>query len=174
VKSLAGIYDRAAASAPNLFKRVCRDYSSTIPAYAGNASGALKVSDMSTIEQLEERMDALEEKVRKGVQGPRGPAGDVNAAVNNARETMKEELASTLRRAEALHRAVESTHAGVESRIRNVSERTVNAMRQRHDDFKTAIEDQVAEITLKILREYWVLGENNEVLDHLQRPPVKS
>jgi hypothetical protein len=128
---------------------------------------------------VEQRLTALEAafaevKKQKGIQGPRGPAGDIVAAINNAREATQQDLANTLKKSAALHQAIESLNERLESRIREVTDQMAATLRQRNDDFKTHIEDEVAAITLRILKEYWVLDSECQVLDHLQRPPVKS
>jgi hypothetical protein len=125
-------------------------------------------------ESVEQRLAALEALVKKGVQGPRGPSGDIIAAVNNAREATQQDLANTLQKSAALHQAVESLNSRLESRIREVTDQMAATLRQRNDDFKANIEDEVAAIILRILKEYWVLDSECRVLDHLQRPPVSK
>jgi hypothetical protein len=134
---------------------------------------------------LESRVEYLEAQVAEfkktgptagptGPTGPRGPAGPIEAAVANAREATKQDLAETLRKSEDLHQAVSAFDRTLESRVRRATDQAAATLRERNDDFKANIEDEVTTIVIKILQEYWVLDSECRVLDHLQRPPVKG
>jgi hypothetical protein len=113
---------------------------------------------MESTEQLQQRMTELEEKVRRGVQGPRGPAGDIIAATNNAREATREELASALN---SLHGLEEQ----IVSRTRAIIDQAAGAQRKHNENFKAHVEDELAAIILKILHEYHLLdGDNSPTL----------
>jgi hypothetical protein len=138
---------------------------------------------------LESRVEYLEAQIAEfknlktgptgatGLTGPtgcRGPAGPIEAAVANAREATKQDLAETLKKSEELHQAVDAFNRGLESRIREVTDQAAAALRKRNDDFKQNIVEEVGAIVIKTLQDYWVLDSECRVLDHLQRPPVRG
>jgi hypothetical protein len=90
--------------------------------------------------------------------GPRGPAGDIQAAVDNAEKVAKaiviERLDSYVQRHEAIaarvRQQVESANGSIRSEFQNiVNSAAVKALRD-------ALENEVAALVLKILVEYQV------------------
>jgi hypothetical protein len=107
------------------------------------------------IEQIQKRLDALE---ARRIAGPRGPAGDITAAVDNAEKAAKaiviERLDSYVQRTEAIaarvRQQVDSANGSIRGEFQNiVNSAAVKALRD-------ALENEVALLVLKILVEYQV------------------
>jgi hypothetical protein len=107
------------------------------------------------IEEIQKRLDALE---ARRTPGPRGPAGDITAAVVNAEKAAKaivmERLDSYVQRTETIARRVQQQVDRASGSIRSefqkiVKSAAVNALRD-------ALENEVAALVLKILVEYQV------------------
>jgi DNA-binding transcriptional MerR regulator len=107
------------------------------------------------IEEIQKRLDALE---ARRTPGPRGPAGDITAAVDNAEKAAKaiviERLDSYVQRTETIARRVQQQVDSANQNIRNefqgiVKSAAVKALRD-------ALENEVALLVLKILVEYQV------------------
>jgi hypothetical protein len=107
------------------------------------------------IEEIQKRLDHLE---ARRIAGPRGPAGDIQAAVDNAERVAKaiviERLDSYVQRTEAIaarvRQQVDSANGSIRSEFQNiVKSAAVKALRD-------ALENEVAALVLKLLVEYQV------------------
>jgi len=107
------------------------------------------------IEEVQKRLDALE---ARRTPGPRGPAGDIQAAVDNAERMAKaiviERLDLYVQRTEAIaarvRQQVDSANGSISSEFQNiVKSAAVKALRD-------ALENEVAALVLKLLVEYQV------------------
>ena len=105
------------------------------------------------IEEIEKRLEALE---ARRIPGPRGPAGDIQAALDNAEKAAKaiviERLDSYVQRTEAItarvRQQVDSANGSIRSEFQNiVNSAAVKALRG-------ALENEVAALVLEILVEY--------------------
>jgi len=112
-------------------------------------------NEAAAIEEIQKRLDALE---ARRIAGPRGPAGDIQAAVDNAERVAKaiviERLDSYVQRTEAITRRVQQQVNSANENIRGefqiiVKSAAVKALRD-------ALENEVAALVLKILVEYQV------------------
>jgi len=107
------------------------------------------------IEEVQKRLDALE---ARRTPGPRGPAGDIQAAVDNAERMAKaiviERLDLYVQRTEAIaarvRQQVDSANGSIRSEFQNIVKSA--AVKALHD----ALENEVAAVVLKILVEYQV------------------
>ena len=102
---------------------------------------------------LEQRIAALEarlEEIKKGVTGPRGPAGDINAAVLNAKIAVNDAESRVQARADATYARFAADLATVRNEIRQ--------LKQYLDD---GIKNAVDSATVEVLHAYHLLDENN-------------
>jgi hypothetical protein len=107
------------------------------------------------IEEIQKRLDALE---ARRTPGPRGPAGDITAAVDNAEKAAKaiiiERLDSYVQRTETIARRVQQQVDSASTNIRSEFQNIVNSAATRA--LRDALENEVAALVLKILVEYQV------------------
>ena len=112
-------------------------------------------NEAAVIEEIQKRLDALE---ARRIAGPRGPAGDIQAAVDNAERAAKaiviERLDSYVQRTEAVaarvRQRVDSANGSIRSEFQNlVKSAAVKAL-------PDALENEVAAFVLKLLVEYQV------------------
>ena len=123
---------------------------------------------------IEERLAALETefaeiKKLKSTPGPRGPAGDISAALANAKQSMAEDLADALKKFADLQTTVKSFDGKLDNTILERVQAATTSLQETLNGFKKNIEDEVAGIVVKILQEYYLLDSECRVLDHLQQ-----
>jgi hypothetical protein len=115
----------------------------------------LMSNETAIIEEIQKRLDTLE---ARRTPGPRGPAGDIQAAVDNAEKAAKaiviERLDTYVQRTEAIaarvRQQVDSANGSIRSEFQNiVKSAAVKALRD-------ALENEVAALVLKLLVEYQV------------------
>jgi signal transduction protein with GAF and PtsI domain len=106
-----------------------------------------------TVEQLQKRIATLEaslEEIKKlkGIPGPRGPAGDIAAAVQNATRVNVHAVAVA------------------ESRVREAAHAKFEAMREEIRQFKQDLNERLQNAvdahTVQLLRDYHLLNEKHE------------
>jgi hypothetical protein len=105
-----------------------------------------------TIEQRITTLEARFEEVRKlkGVPGPRGPAGPIDAAVANAKRAVVDAENRVQARADA-------TYSKFEAEVKALRDE-FNQVRQDLDErIKNAVENH----TVQVLRDYHLLDENH-------------
>lgn len=107
---------------------------------------------MSTLEMLGEKIEALEREVEalKKRPAPRGPAGDISAAVAQAAATVGDAEARVQAKADAAHRTLEAEVKAIRAEVKQ--------LRQHLDDrIKVAAENNM----IQVLRDYGLLDENH-------------
>jgi hypothetical protein len=110
-----------------------------------------------TIEEIIARIEALEKRAPV-----RGPAGNIDAAVANAKIAMREELTEVNARIDALYE-LENKLTG---EIRSVLDRL-------HESLRENIKNEIAGVVLQLLQEYWIIDSESHVLDANQKPTTK-
>jgi hypothetical protein len=111
---------------------------------------------MSSGKTIEQRINALEEsfeevKKLKGVPGPRGPAGHIDAAVANAQRAVVDAEDRLQARAEA-------TYARFAADVKALREE-VKQLKLFLDE---RIQNAVDNYTIQVLRDYHLLNEHHE------------
>jgi hypothetical protein len=108
------------------------------------------------IAEIQKRVEVLE--ARKPTVGPRGPAGDISAAVGNAEAAAKavviDRLDESVKRTEAIADRVQQQLDEASKNIRAEFQNTVGSA--AHQALRDVLENEVAAIVLKILVEYQV------------------
>ena len=106
--------------------------------------------------EIQKRVEVLE--ARPPVPGPRGPAGDISAAVGNAERAAQnvviDRLDDYVKRTEAIAARVQQQVNSAREGVRNEFKNTVNSAATKA--LRDSLENEVAAIVLKILVEYQV------------------
>jgi hypothetical protein len=106
--------------------------------------------------KIEQRIAALEaslEEIKKlkGIPGPRGPAGHIDAAVANANQAVADAESRVQARTEA-------TYAKFATDVKALREE----VKQLQQYLDSRITDAVDNATIQVLRDYHLLNENHE------------
>jgi hypothetical protein len=121
-----------------------------------------------TIEEIIARIEALEKRAPV-----RGPAGNIDAAVANAKIAMREELTEVNARIDALYELENKLVREVNSVLNRSSEELQSSNSKNIESLRENIKNEIAAVVLQILQEYWIIDSESHVLDANQKPTDK-
>jgi hypothetical protein len=118
---------------------------------------------LAALEQLEQRVSTLEKRSA----GPRGPAGDISAAVRNAEEHVKSAEKRVQDIAEGVFARFTSELKKLREELRTRDEAYASNLRQMRDEireFKASVNDTIVRAvdhhTVAVLQDYGVLDKD--------------
>ncbi|MGB2668391.1 MAG: hypothetical protein WAK48_30675 [Candidatus Acidiferrum sp.] len=115
------------------------------------------------IDELKQRIEELES--RKPLQGPRGPAGPIDAAVRNAEEVSRKNTVDAIsqhdKRVNELHQRIAKAVAEVQKLVADATAEFEKTVVETKRNFYEGVENEIAAKILGILQEYHLLDENH-------------